>query len=44
MVDSAGEDKMVWMNLRNNTFLVKYLYGTLELEEYERNLDVSGAF
>ena len=31
VVDTIGEDKVVQMNLRNNMFLVKYVYATLEL-------------
>ena len=30
VVDSAGEDKVVWMNFKNNKFLVRYLYAILE--------------
>ena len=29
-VDSVGEDTIVWMNLYNNKFFVKYLYVALE--------------
>ena len=31
VVDSAGEDKVVWMNLRNDKFSIKYLYAALEM-------------
>ena len=31
VVDTEGEDKMVWINLDNNKFSVKLLYAALEL-------------
>ena len=31
VVDTEGEDKMVWINLDDNKFSVKLLYAALEL-------------